>query len=54
MARLIEKFAQRLKEAYPQSDRNNPCPAIYYEDFCDIVDEVAAEMEDFDSVEQEV
>ena len=43
--RLIEQFTQRLKEAYPQNDRNNPSPAIYYDDFCNIVDEVAEEME---------
>lgn len=49
--RLIERFTERLKEAYPQNDRNNPSPAIYYDDFCDIVDEVAAEMEAMDAVE---
>lgn len=49
--RLIEQFTQRLKEAYPQNDRNNPSPAIYYDDFCNIVDEVAEEMEAVDAVE---
>lgn len=44
--KLIERFAERLKEAYPQSDRNNPDPMICYGDFCDIVDEVAAEITD--------
>ena len=44
--KLIERFAERLKEAYPKNDRNNPSPAIYYDDFCDIVDEVAAEIID--------
>jgi hypothetical protein len=44
--KLIERFAERLKEAYPFGDRNNPSPAIYYDDFCDIVDEVAAEIID--------
>lgn len=41
---LIERFAERLKEAYPEADRNNPCPALYYDFFCEMVDEVAAEM----------
>ena len=49
--RLIERFAARLKEAYPQNDRNNHCPAIYYDDFCDIVDEVTAEMMDSSTVD---
>lgn len=44
--KLIGRFAERLKEAYPQNDRNNPSPAIYYDDFCDIVDEVATEITD--------
>lgn len=50
--RLIERIAERLKDAYPQADRNNLCPAIYYDDFADIVDEVLAEVEDsVDAVE---
>lgn len=52
--RLIEQFTQRLKEAYPQNDRNNPSPAIYYDDFCNIVDEVAEEMEAVDVMELEI
>lgn len=48
---LIDRFAKRLKESYPQADRNNPCPAIYYDDFCNIVDEIAAEMNSIDTVE---
>lgn len=37
---LVERIAERLKNAYPQADRNNLCPAIYYDDFADIVDAV--------------
>ena len=38
--RLIERIADRMKDAYPQADRNNLSPAIYYDDFSYIVDEV--------------
>ena len=41
--RLIERIAERLKDAYPQADRNNLCPAIYYDDFAEIVDDVLCE-----------
>lgn len=50
--RLIERIADRLKDAYPQSDRNNLCPAIYYDDFAEIVDDVLSEFEEaVDAVE---
>ena len=51
---LIDRFAKRLKESYPQADRNNPCPAIYYDDFCNIVDEIAAEIDSIDTVEASI
>lgn len=40
----IEEFAERLKESYPQGDRNNKCPALYYDDYCYIIDELLEEM----------
>ncbi len=50
--RLFERIADRLKDAYPQNDRNNLCPTICFDDFSDIVDEVLAEAEDsVDAVE---
>ena len=50
--RLIEMIAERLKDAYPQADRNNLCPAIYYDDFAEIVDDVLSEIgESVDAVE---
>lgn len=50
--RLIERIADRLKDAYPQADRNNLCPAIYYDDFAEIVDDVLSEFEEaVDAVE---
>ena len=50
--RLIERIAERLKDAYPQADRNNLCPAIYYDDFVEIVDDVLSEIgESVDAVE---
>lgn len=41
---LIQRVAERLKDAYPQADRNNLCPAIYYDDFTEIVDDVLSEI----------
>lgn len=43
-AEAIKEFAERLKEAFPQTDRNNICPALYYDDYCYIIDELAEEM----------
>ena len=40
----VREFAERLKEAFPQTDRNNICPALYYDDYCYIIDELAEEM----------
>lgn len=42
--RLIKRITERLKDAYPQADRNNLCPAIYYDDFAEIVDDVLSEV----------
>ena len=39
----IKNLQKRLKEAFPESDRNNISSAIYYDDYCDIIDEIANE-----------
>ena len=38
---IVKGFQKKLKEAFPESDRNNISPAIYYDDYCDIIDEIA-------------
>ena len=40
----IKEFAQRLKNAFPEGNRDNKCPAIYWDDYCYIIDECAEEM----------
>lgn len=35
----IKEFAKRLKDAFPEGNRDCKCPAIYFEDYCDIIDE---------------
>ena len=40
---IVKGFQKKLKEAFPESDRNNISPAIYYDDYCDIIDEIANE-----------
>lgn len=42
----IDRFVERLKESYPESDRNNTCPEIGFDFFCELVDEVATEFQD--------
>ena len=44
--RLIQQMAERLIKAFPQGDRNNPCPFVYYETFTDIVWDIADQMVD--------
>ena len=43
-AEAIKEFAQRLKNAFPEANRDNKCPAIYIDDYCYIIDECAEEM----------
>lgn len=40
----IKEFAERLKNAFPEGNRDNKCPAIYIDDYCYIIDECAEEM----------
>ena len=40
----IKEFAERLKNAFPEANRDNKCPAIYIDDYCYIIDECAEEM----------
>lgn len=44
--RLVERFVTRLKDSFPEADRNNISPSIDYDFFCELVDEVATEMEE--------
>lgn len=41
---IIKKFQKRLKEAFPESDRNNISPSIYYDDYCEIIDNAVEEL----------
>lgn len=43
-AEAIKEFAERLKESFPQGDRNNKCPSLYWDDYCYIIDSLAEEM----------
>ena len=42
--KAIKAFAERLKDNFPQSDRNNKCPSLYWDDYCYIIDELVEEM----------
>ena len=41
---VIDDFAKRLLDAFPEANIYNRCPALYYDDFRDIVEEVVWEM----------
>ena len=41
---VIDNFVKRLLDAFPEADRNNRCPAIYYDDYRYIIEELAEEM----------
>ena len=43
-AEVIKEFADRLKDAFPEGNRDAKCPSIYYDDYCYIIDELAEEM----------
>ena len=40
----VKEFAERLKDAFPEGNRDTKCPALYYDDYCYIIDELAEEM----------
>ena len=43
-AEAYKEFAERLKDAFPESNRDCKCLAIYFDDYCYIIDECCEEM----------
>ena len=43
---VIDDFVKRLFDAFPECNRDNRCPAIYYDDYREIIEEVATKMKD--------
>ena len=41
---VIDEFVKRLLDAFPEANRDNHCPAIYYNDYRDIIEELAEKM----------
>ena len=41
---VIDEFVKRLLDAFPEANRDNRCPAIYYDDYRYIIEELAEEM----------
>lgn len=41
---VIDEFAKRLLDAFPEGNRDAKCPAIYYDDYRYIIEELAEEM----------
>lgn len=41
---VIDEFVKRLLDAFPESNRDNHCPAIYYDDYRYIIEEIAEKM----------
>lgn len=41
---IIEDFVKRLLDAFPEGNRDARCPAIYYDDYRYIVEELAEKM----------
>lgn len=39
-----KEFAERLKNVFPEGNRDCKCPAIYFDDYCYIIDECCKEM----------
>lgn len=39
-AEAIKEFAERLKDAFPEGNRDAKCPAIYFDDYCEIIDDL--------------
>lgn len=39
-----KEFAEKLKDAFPECNRDCKCPAIYFDDYCYIIDECCEEM----------
>lgn len=44
-AEVIDEFVKRLLDAFPECHRGgNLCPAIYYDDYREIIEELASDM----------
>lgn len=41
---VIDEFAKRLLDAFPEGNRDARCPAIYYDDYRYIIEELAEKM----------
>lgn len=41
---VIDKFVERLLDAFPENNRDNRCPSIYYDDYRYIIEELAEKM----------
>ena len=41
---IIDEFAKRLLDAFPEGNRDAHCPAIYYDDYRYIIEEFAEKM----------
>lgn len=41
---VIDDFVKRLLDAFPEGNRDAKCPAIYYDDYAYIIEELAEEM----------
>ena len=41
---VIDEFVKRLLDAFPENNRGNRCPAIYYDDYRYIIEELAEKM----------
>lgn len=41
---VIDEFVKRLLDAFPEANRDNRCPAIYFDDYRYIIEELAEEM----------
>lgn len=41
---VIDELVKMLLDAFPEANRDNHCPAIYYDDYRDIIEESAERM----------
>lgn len=41
---VIDEFVKRLLDAFPEGNRDARCPAIYYDDYRYIIEEMAEKM----------
>ena len=43
---VIDDFVKRLLDAFPEANRDNRCPSIYFDDYVYIIEELAEEMKE--------